>query len=128
MMAQHQKENMRDHLVVVQEVVLALARDDFEAVAQAAARIGYSEKMEEMCSHMGAGAPGFTEQAVGFHRTADGIAAAAREKDRAKVLVELGATLETCTACHAAWKQELVDDVRWRSLTDLTPPSSSGHP
>jgi cytochrome c556 len=116
-MANHQKENMRDHLLAVQEIVAALASDDFGAVERAAARIGFTEQREQMCTHMGAAAPGFTEQALAFHHAADRIAVAARDRDRGRVLGELGATLETCTSCHSAWKQEIVDEVTWRRLT-----------
>ena len=62
MMADHQKRNMRDHLLAVQEIVAALAADNFAAVERSAGRIGYSEQMGQMCVHMGAGAPGFTER------------------------------------------------------------------
>jgi hypothetical protein len=122
MMANHQKQNMRDHLVAVQEIIAALALDDFAAIEKAAGRIGFSEQMGQMCTHMGAGAPGFTEQALHFHRTADGIAAAARAKDKPKVLSELSATLQTCTACHAAWKQQVVDEAGWQKATASAPP------
>ncbi len=37
MMANHQKENMRDHLVAVQEIVAALASNDFAAIEQSEA-------------------------------------------------------------------------------------------
>ncbi len=37
--------------------------------------------MGAMCTHMGAGAPGFTEQALHFHHTADKIGDAARKHD-----------------------------------------------
>jgi len=125
MMANHQKLNMRDHLLAVQEIVAALATDDFPAIAKAAGRIGYSEQMGQMCTHMGAGAPGFTEQALAFHRTADGITAAAKARDRARVLAEFGATLQTCTACHALWKQQVVDESTWSRLTAT--PAPTGH-
>ena len=111
MMANHQKQNMRDHLVAVQEIVQGLAANDYDAVEKAAKRIGYSDEMAQMCTHMGAAAPGFTEQSIRFHRTADRIAEAARTRERAKVLDELGTTLQTCTACHAVWKQRVVDDL-----------------
>jgi hypothetical protein len=75
MMANHQKQNMRDHLVAVQEIVAAIATDDFAGVERAAGRIGFSEQMGQMCTHMGAGAPGFTKQAINFHHTADRIGA-----------------------------------------------------
>jgi hypothetical protein len=108
-MANHQKQNMRDHLVVVQQVVSATSARDFGKVAQAAERIGYSQAMGQMCEHMGAGAPGFTEQALAFHHSADRIVEAARREDSVAVLTALGETLATCTACHANYKQKIVD-------------------
>lgn len=124
MMAQHQKQNMRDHLQAVQEMVVALAADDFAAVQKASARIGSSPEMAMMCSHMGMGAPGFTDQALGFHQTADTIAVAAKKKDRKAVLRALGETLATCTACHATWKQDVVDEKAWSEATKSAPPSA----
>jgi hypothetical protein len=121
-MANHQKQNMRDHLVAVQEIVAGLSTADFAAAERAAARIGFSEQMGQMCAHMGAGAPGFAEQAIEFHQTADRIAAAARDRDAARVLTELGATLQTCTSCHAVWKQQVVDEQTWATLTSLAVP------
>jgi cytochrome c556 len=108
MMAQHQRANMRDHLEAVQEVVAAIADSDFQKVATAAKRMGFSEAMGRMCEHMGAGAPGFTEQALRFHHTADEIAVAATKQDDKAVLTALSKTLRTCTSCHATYKQHLV--------------------
>ncbi len=122
-MAAHQKQNMREHLAAVQAIVAAIARDDMDAVATAAARIGYSESMGQMCEHMGAAAPGFTTLALAFHRTADGIGDAARRGDRAGVLSALDRTLQACVGCHAAYRQEVVDDETWKRLTaPATPP------
>jgi hypothetical protein len=112
---------MRDHLVAIQEIVQGVATNDFDAIEKAAKRIGYSDEMGQMCTHMGAGAPGFAEQSIRFHRTADRIAESARTKERAKVLDELGTTLQTCTACHAVWKQRVVDDLAWRQVTAAHP-------
>jgi hypothetical protein len=122
MMANHQKQNMRDHLVAVQEITTALAVDDFIGVEKAAGRIGFSEQMGQMCTHMGMGAPGFTDQALAFHHAADRIAEAARNRDHARVTAELGATLQVCTACHAAWKQQIVDEPTWQRLTSSSAP------
>ena len=123
MMANHQKQNMRDHLLAVQEIVLAASTDDFEGVERAAGRMGYSEQMGQMCTHMGAGAPGFTEQALNFHHTADTITTAARQHDRAAVMRALGSTLQTCTGCHAAFRQIVVDQATWNRLTSMPAPS-----
>lgn len=127
MMANHQKQNMRDHLLAVQEIVAALATDDFAGVERAAGRIGFSEQMGRMCTHMGAGAAGFTEQALGFHRTADRIGVAAQRRDRARVLTQLSATLQTCVSCHAAWKQQVVDEPTWTRLTSSAAPAHAPH-
>jgi hypothetical protein len=111
MMAHHQKQNMRDHLEAVREIVSAAGEGDFARVETAAARIGYSEQMGRMCSHMGAGAPGFTERALAFHHTADTIGDAARKRDLSAVLATLGATLASCTECHATFKQQIVAEL-----------------
>lgn len=123
-MAHHQKQNMRDHLLAVQEIILAASTDDFAGVERAAGRIGSSEQMTQQCTHMGAGAPGFTAQALTFHRTADTIAAAARQHDRAAVLRALGSTLQTCIGCHAVFRQDVVDEATWTRLTSM--PAATG--
>ena len=126
MMANHQKQNMRDHLLAVQEIILASGRDDFAGIEKAATRIGYSAEMGQMCTHMGAGAKGFTEQALAFHHTADSIAVAARQHDRTAVMSALGTTLQACTACHETFRQRVVDQATWTSLTSM--PAPTGHP
>lgn len=123
MMANHQKQNMRDHLVAVQEIVAAAGASDFAAIEKAARRIGYSEQMGQMCSHMGAGAPGFTDKALEFHHSADKIGDAAAKKDMAAVWKTLGETLATCTGCHATFKQQIVDDAAWSAATKQVAPS-----
>jgi len=123
MMAEHQKAQMRSHLGAVQEIVAALAKNDFAAVEAATKKIGYSDSMATMCTHMGAGAPGFTPTAIQFHRTADTIGAAAAKKDRAAVLDALNATLTTCVGCHATYKQQIVDQATWTKLTSMPAPA-----
>lgn len=123
MMAQHQKENMRAHLAAIQQIVAALSRDDFDAITAAAGRIGYSDTMAQMCTHMGAGAPGFTEMALTFHHTADTIGEAARRRDRSAVLAALSNTLQACTGCHATYRQQVVDEETWQRLTAGVPAS-----
>lgn len=117
MMAWHQKQNMMEHLVAIQRLTDALARDDWEEVGRASALIGSSPQMETMCRHMGAGAAGFTDMALDFHRRADAIAEAARARDRVAVLRATSNTLQACTACHAVFRQEVVDAATWRART-----------
>jgi hypothetical protein len=117
MMAWHQKQNMMDHLVAVQRVTDGLAREDWDAIAAASAQIGISPQMQRMCEHMGAGAEGFTELALEFHRRADTIAEAARAHDGPGVLRATATTLEACTSCHAAYRQDVVDAATWQART-----------
>jgi len=126
-MAQHQKENMREHLQAVQDIALAASRTDFVAIEQASSKLGLSPGMERMCNHMGMGAPGFTEQALKFHRSADDIAAAARKHDSSGVMKALGATLHLCTGCHATFRQKIVDEATWTRLTATAAPTPHAH-
>jgi DNA-binding MarR family transcriptional regulator len=123
MMAHHQKQNMRDHLLAVQEVIAAAAVSDFVAAEKSAQRLGSSPMMKQMCTHMGQGAPGFTAKALAFHDEADSIATAARLKDGAALLSALGRTLGHCTGCHAQFKQKVVDEASWAALTGSPPPT-----
>ena len=128
MMANHQKANMRDHLLAVQEIVAALGTMDFAAIEKSAGRMGYSQQMGQMCTHMGAGAPGFTERALSFHHTADKIGDAARKRDSNAVMKALTDTLATCTSCHAMFKQEVVDEATWTATTKMAaPPARMQH-
>jgi hypothetical protein len=121
-MANHQKQNMREHLAAVQGIVGAIETRDFDAISRAASSIGYSEPMGRMCTHMGTGAPGFTEQALRFHHTADKISGAAHARDMPGVLSALNETLATCTGCHSVFKQRIVDETTWASLAGQPAP------
>jgi hypothetical protein len=116
-MAEHQRQNMRDHLAAIQEILATLSTNDFAGVERAASRIGYGEEMAQMCSHMGAGAPGFTDTAIHFHRTADTISTAAKQHDAGATLKAVNATLQTCVGCHATYRQEIVDEATWEKIT-----------
>ncbi len=126
-MAQHQKEQMRDHLLAIQEIVAALADENWQELEAAASRIGYSDAMAGMCEHMGAATPGFSDVALRFHRTADTIAEAARRKDSKAVLEATAATVSVCTGCHATYKQRVVDEAEWQRLTGTGVPAPGMH-
>jgi hypothetical protein len=42
------------------------------------------------------------------------------------VLKALGATLQTCTGCHATFRQQIVDEATWNRMTGMPAPST--HP
>ncbi len=120
MMAAHQKEMMRSHLVAVQKIIAATAVHDFDGISRAAHSMGYSEQTAAMCSNMGAATPGFTERAIQFHLSADAITAAADNKNMDGVMTALGKTLAHCTGCHAMYRQEVVDQTTWQQLQEHT--------
>lgn len=130
MMAWHQKQNMQEHLVAIQRITGGLAQEDWDEIARAAAMIGTSPEMEQMCRHMGAGADGFTELALEFHRRADAIGEAARAQDAAAVLQATSNTLQACTSCHAGYRQDVVDATTWQARTGSShaPPMEHGGP
>lgn len=117
MMAWHQKQNMQEHLVAIQRITDGVAREDWEGIADAATGIESSPQMQQMCEHMGAGAEGFTELALEFHRRADAIGPAAQRHDAQGVLQATAYTLEACTSCHARYRQEVVDTETWTRWT-----------
>lgn len=125
MMAWHQKQNMNEHLVAIQRITQGLVDSDWDAIAAASRLIESSPEMEQMCNHMGAGAPGFTELALEFHRRADAIGAAARARDSAATLKATAHTLQACTTCHATFRQEVVSQQIWQERTGSahTPPA-----
>jgi hypothetical protein len=117
MMAWHQKQNMQEHLVAIQRIINGLAREDWDEVAKASALIEHSPQMQAMCEHMGAGADGFTELALDFHRRADAIGEAARAHEGSAVLRATSNTLQACTGCHATYRQDVVDAQTWQART-----------
>ncbi|MBK6920715.1 MAG: cytochrome c [Deltaproteobacteria bacterium] len=121
MMAWHQKQDMMDHLVAIQQITDALGREDWEGVASASGRIGLSPSMQQQCEHMGAGADGFTELALDFHRRADAIGVAAQAEDATAVLRATSNTLQACTSCHATYRQDIVDAATWQARTGSAP-------
>jgi hypothetical protein len=123
MMAWHQKQQMQDHLKAVQRIVDGAARGDWEAVAAAGAQIGSSPEMQQTCERMGAGAPGFTELALEFHRRADAIGEAAKTHDTAAVLRATSYALQACTECHGKYRQDVVDAQGFQDRTGLAPMS-----
>jgi cytochrome c553 len=115
-MALHQKQNMREHLESVQGIIAGLSRDDYKAVAQYAAQMGFTPEMGQMCEHMGAGAEGFSEKAIHFHKTADTIVQAAKKRDRNGVMKALNSTLTQCTSCHATYRQQVMDEATYNAF------------
>lgn len=117
MMAEHQKQNMRGHLEAIRDLTEAFVSKNFKQIEDAGKRLGTSPEMKMMCDHMGRGAQGFTEMALKMHSEADKIVFAAQKKDLKGAMVATNRTLQSCTACHAVFKQEVMSEEDWRKAT-----------
>ncbi|MGE3609599.1 MAG: hypothetical protein AB7I27_08435 [Bacteriovoracaceae bacterium] len=115
-MAEHQKKNMREHLEAIRDIVGGYANKDFKKIKDAGLRLGSSPQMNMMCDHMGKGAPGFTPMALQMHKNADKIVEAADKKDFNAVVLATERTLQSCTACHANYKQQIVSEEEWNKM------------
>jgi hypothetical protein len=115
-MAEHQKQNMREHLEAIRDLVGGFAKNDFKIIHKASLRLGSSPQMSMMCNHMGQGAPGFTPLALKMHAEADKITLAAEKKDLTGAIAATERTLQSCTNCHSAFKQQIVSEQEWNKL------------
>lgn len=111
-MALHQKHNMQQHLITVQNIVLAIASNDFDAVIEHSKDIATSKQTQKMCSMMGSSSPAFVAMGNAFHESADTIIAAAGERDAQKTLDALGKTIQHCTSCHSQFRQDIVSTLQ----------------
>jgi cytochrome c556 len=125
LMAWHQKQSMMEHLGAIERITQALADADWDGVARAAAPLESSPDMQQTCRHLGAGADGFTDLALDFHRRADAIGEAARAHDTTAVLRATANTLQACTGCHATFRQHVVSAEEWERAVGHT---SAPHP
>lgn len=119
MMAEHQKQNMRGHLEAIRDLTEAFVSKNFKQIEEAGKKLGTSPEMKMMCDHMGRGAQGFTEMALKMHSEADKIVFAAQKKDLKGAMVATSRTLQSCTACHAVFKQEILSEEDWRKATAI---------
>ncbi len=106
----HTIANMRDHLLSLQEIDIALSRNDFDKAASIAEnRLGMSSLELHGASHIAPYMPqGMQEIGTQMHRAASQFAVAAQNasvsNDLRPALAALGAVMQQCVACHAAYR------------------------
>jgi hypothetical protein len=96
---EHVLAEMRGFLVLIERSTAALARDDFDALAAlrpAAERMppGIAQKLP----------PAFRKLAMGTHQQIDALTLDAAKRDAAHSLGQMSRLLQTCNACHAAYR------------------------
>ena len=106
MMQTHMLTNMRDHLVVINQILLFLANDELDKAADIAEnRIGMSSLGSHHASHMAKFMPeGMQNAGTNMHKAASRFALRAQEGDALAAYKALTEITTACVACHAGYK------------------------
>jgi hypothetical protein len=106
MMQQHMLSNMRDHLAAINEILIHMAKGEFEQAAQISeTRLGMSSLELHGASHMAKFMPeGMRKAGTGMHRAASRFALKAQEGEVLPAYGALSEITSACVACHAAYR------------------------
>lgn len=106
----HTITSMRDHLLALQEIDLALSRNDFDKASSVAeGRLGMSSLELHGAAHIAPYMPqGMQDIGTQMHRSASRFAVEAQNasvsNDVRPALAALGTVMQQCVACHAAYR------------------------
>ncbi len=106
----HTIANMRDHLLALQEIDMALSKNDFDRAAKVAeGRLGMSSLELHGAAHIAPYMPkGMQDIGTQMHRAASRFAVetqnASVSNDVRPALAALGEVMQQCVACHAAYR------------------------
>lgn len=106
MMQQHMMSNMREHLVAINEILIAMAKGDFEEAAEVAEfRLGMSSLESHGASHMAKFMPeGMRRAGTAMHKAASRFALKAQEEEVLPAYNALSEVTSACVACHSAYR------------------------
>jgi len=106
MMQKHMMSNMRDHLEVINEIVIYMANDQLDEAADIAeSRLGMSSLKSHGAGHMAKFMPeGMRQTGTSMHRAASRFALRAQEGELLPAFNALSAVTSSCVACHAAYR------------------------
>ena len=106
----HTIASMRDHLLALQEIDLALSRNDFDQASRVAEqRLGMSSLELHGAAHVAPYMPqGMQDTGTAMHRAASRFAVEAQtasvSNDVRPALAALATVMQQCVACHAAYR------------------------
>jgi len=107
---EHTLANMRDHLVSLQHIQAALAREDYDGAAKIAeTRLGMTSLEAHGAHEVARYMPqGMQDAGSAMHRSASRFAVSLQEaaitRDLRKPLGELATVTASCVACHAGYR------------------------
>lgn len=99
-------KNMRDHLVVINQILLLLANDELDKAADIAEdRLGMSSLDSHHASHMAKFMPqGMRKAGTSMHKAASRFALIAQEGETLPAYKALTQITSACVACHSGYK------------------------
>lgn len=106
----HTITSMRDHLLALQEIDIALSKNDFDKAARVAEqRLGMSSLELHDAAHIAPYMPqGMQDIGTQMHQSASRFAVAAQNasvsNDVRPALAALGTVMQKCVACHATYR------------------------
>src|SRR5204862_3868957 len=106
----HTITSMRDHLLALQEIDLALSKNDYDKAANIAeGRLGMSSLELHGAPHIAPYMPqGMQDIGTQMHRSASRFAIAPQNasvsNDVRPALAALGTVMQQCVACHASYR------------------------
>lgn len=106
----HTIASMRDHLLTLQKIDVALSKGDFETASRVAEqRLGMSSLELHAASHIAPFMPkGMQDIGTEMHHAASRFAVEAENasvnNDVRPALAALGAVMQQCVACHSAYR------------------------
>ena len=106
----HTITSMRDHLLALQEIDIALSKSEFDNAARIAEqRLGMSSLELHGAAHIAPYMPqGMQDIGTEMHRSASRFAVEAQNasvsNDVRPALAALGTVMQQCVACHAAYR------------------------
>ena len=106
MMQTHMLKNMRDHMVVINQILIYLSNDELDKAADIAEnRLGMSALDTHHASHMAKFMPqGMRQAGTIMHKAASRFALRAQEGDALPAYKALTEITSACVACHAGYK------------------------
>ncbi len=106
MMQSHMMSNMRDHLVVINEILINIANGQLDDAAEVAeSRLGMSSLKSHGASHMAKFMPeGMRQAGTSMHRAASRFALKAQEGDVLPAYNALSEVTSACVTCHSGYR------------------------
>ncbi len=106
MMQQHMMSNMRDHLVVLNEILSNMATGQLDQAAEVAeSRLGMSSLTSHGASHMAKFMPeGMRQAGTSMHRAASRFALKVQEGDLLPAYTALSEITSACVTCHSGYR------------------------